>query len=274
MQPATSPPPRWYAALAYDPVRRKTVLYGGEDERGWQAPFDDTWEWDGVTWQQARFVLNPPAWYMHQMAYVPALGGMIACGGVRKGIPTWLPTNETWLYDGASWRQLATTSVYPATNYGGAFQSLTQDVGRQTVRGMMSLFAQKTMYWDFRLETLRTQRHPRLAQPFSFDAELPGQAGDVFVLALALSDRPGIPLRQVPGFGTELLPLAPDPLFWLSLQGGLVRVLDAQGKASIPFVLPQDPSLLWLRLYAAGFTFRGGAGITQITNGVPLEIVR
>jgi hypothetical protein len=40
--------------MAYDPVRRKTILYGGAAFDGKAGTiFQDTWEWDGRSWRRA-----------------------------------------------------------------------------------------------------------------------------------------------------------------------------------------------------------------------------
>jgi hypothetical protein len=46
--PTRSPTSRMVHGLAFDPVRRVTVLYGGSVDR---ANVADTWEWDGADWQ-------------------------------------------------------------------------------------------------------------------------------------------------------------------------------------------------------------------------------
>ena len=102
---------------------------------------------------------------------------------------------------------------------------------------------------------------------------LPGEAGMPFLLALSGASRPGIPLRLLPGFGFEHLPLAPDALFWASLQANLVTVLSAQGSASYPLKIPNDKNLLWLKFHSAGLSIRP-SGIGAITNRVPLQVVR
>src|SRR5262245_51346436 len=48
--PAVSPGARSSPGLAYDPVRGRTVMFGGVAPS--QATYTDTWEWDGSTWQQ------------------------------------------------------------------------------------------------------------------------------------------------------------------------------------------------------------------------------
>jgi hypothetical protein len=47
--PATSPPPRSYSTMAYDPASKQVVLFGGLDG---SAYLGDTWTWNGSTWSQ------------------------------------------------------------------------------------------------------------------------------------------------------------------------------------------------------------------------------
>jgi hypothetical protein len=45
------PSPRGYHALAYDPVRERVVLFGGQSTMGADSTLPgDTWEWDGRQW--------------------------------------------------------------------------------------------------------------------------------------------------------------------------------------------------------------------------------
>ena len=46
-----APAPRNSHVMAYDPVRRKTVLFGGSSFDGKVSTvYGDTWEWDGQSW--------------------------------------------------------------------------------------------------------------------------------------------------------------------------------------------------------------------------------
>lgn len=60
----------------------------------------------------------------------------------------------------------------------------------------------------------------------------------------------------------------------LSLQAGLVTLLDAQGKSTLPLGIPNDSAFLWLPFHAAGFTVTKGLGIGAITNRVGMEVVK
>ena len=46
-----SPPARTVHALAYDPARKRVVLYGGTVD---QKDISDTWEWNGAQWREAQ----------------------------------------------------------------------------------------------------------------------------------------------------------------------------------------------------------------------------
>ena len=72
---ASRPPGRKYHAMAYDPVRRKVVLYGGFSDGGVAgAPataLSDTWEMDADTgnWTEVLVTSAPGPRYSSAMAY-------------------------------------------------------------------------------------------------------------------------------------------------------------------------------------------------------------
>ena len=47
------PSPRYLTAVAYDPVRRVLVMFGGGSATGMNR-FADTWEYDGTRWREAK----------------------------------------------------------------------------------------------------------------------------------------------------------------------------------------------------------------------------
>ncbi|MEZ6038736.1 MAG: kelch repeat-containing protein [Planctomycetota bacterium] len=95
--PATSPPARQRAAMAFDPVRGRAVLFGGRDALSNQL--GDTWEWDGMTWQPVA-TGGPPPRDSHAMAFDPARGVTVLFGGIGA---TFL--GDTWEWDGVAWMQ-------------------------------------------------------------------------------------------------------------------------------------------------------------------------
>jgi uncharacterized protein (TIGR03437 family) len=98
--PQTSPPARIYAAMAYDSVHSRTVLFGGESVAG---AFDDTWLWDGTNWTQQSPAMSPPGRYEHSMAFDTAHGQVVLFGGYTYINDTLF--NDTWVWDGANWTQ-------------------------------------------------------------------------------------------------------------------------------------------------------------------------
>ena len=59
--PATSPSARIGAAMAWNPVRERIVLFGGQTGGASSVvPEQDTWEWDGTTWTELPIVPPPP----------------------------------------------------------------------------------------------------------------------------------------------------------------------------------------------------------------------
>ncbi len=80
--PASSPPGRFGASMAYDPPTRQLVLFSG-DTYAAVGVLSDTWTWDGTTWaQQAPETSPPPALY-NPMDY-DASGQLVLLDG---GVP-------------------------------------------------------------------------------------------------------------------------------------------------------------------------------------------
>ncbi|MFQ5505461.1 MAG: Kelch repeat-containing protein [Planctomycetota bacterium] len=260
--PKTSPQARSDYAMAYDPGRRRTVLFGGHGDR---LLLDQTWEWDGTDWVEAKPLARPAARVGHNMAYIPAMGGILLFGGIDSNN---LYLNDTWSFDGKTWTKLSIPAI-PASLFFLSWYA-AHDVGRQRV--VLPLVQQGGLL-EFRVDSLSSsQPYPRPGESLMLRARLPGQGGKPFLLALSRSTRPGIPLRRIPGLGVELLPLSPDPLFAMSL--GLVTLLDTGGNASLPIRIPSDSSLRGFDFHAAGLTLGSGLAVGAITNAVGIEVVK
>lgn len=81
LAPPTSPLPRFGHSMAYDPVRRKVVLTGGEGASAGQS-FGDTWEWDSATQRwTARNIQPLEGRAGHVTFYDRARAQLIAFGG-------------------------------------------------------------------------------------------------------------------------------------------------------------------------------------------------
>ncbi len=96
--PMGGPVPRSSHALAYDPVRGTTVLFGGIDNIG--QVLGDTWEWDGLAWSAVTPATSSPSpRYGHAMAYDRTRGRAVLFGG-EDGASTFA---DTWEWDGVDW---------------------------------------------------------------------------------------------------------------------------------------------------------------------------
>src|SRR5437879_5444997 len=67
LTPALPAPPRAAMAMAYDPVSRYVVTFGGYDSS--IQYLNQTWIWDGVEWAQPIVQTPPPARAAAGMAY-------------------------------------------------------------------------------------------------------------------------------------------------------------------------------------------------------------
>lgn len=96
-----APTPRRCPGLAYDPTRKKTVLFAGfSDAKG---IVNDTWEYDGTDWTQIAPEHSPPPMWQHGMVYDSARGVIVLFGGLGSG-----ELDQTWEYDGLDWRSVPT----------------------------------------------------------------------------------------------------------------------------------------------------------------------
>lgn len=96
--PATSPPPRRNAAIAYHPARARVVLFGGVTGTSMR---NDTWEWDGSTWTPLPGTVPPPR-MAAAMAPDPVGGGMLLQGGTNLAAPL----SDTWRLGSQGWTQV------------------------------------------------------------------------------------------------------------------------------------------------------------------------
>jgi len=90
------------AAMAFDRVRGRSVLFGGRF--GYGDPMspneqNDTWEWDGTTWTLATPQTMPPAVYSPRMWFDEGNGTCM------------LLANGLWSWDGSDWTSVPTPPV-------------------------------------------------------------------------------------------------------------------------------------------------------------------
>ncbi len=102
------PAGRSYHQMVYDPVRGRTVLFGGlRDATTITAAYlNDTWEYDGTRWTQCFPSNSPSSRIRFSMAFDAHRGRVVLFGGAtNNGFHGDLYTDETWEYDGTNWMQ-------------------------------------------------------------------------------------------------------------------------------------------------------------------------
>lgn len=105
-RPTSFPALRSGPAMAYDSRRQRIVLFGGTSENvngnGFQFHYQDTWEWDGTTWNERtpNTGLSPQARHEHSMAFDPVTGFTYLFGGADA---YGYSLNDLWAWDGSRW---------------------------------------------------------------------------------------------------------------------------------------------------------------------------
>lgn len=105
LSPATSPGARANVAMAYDPVSRDVILFGGFTGAAYS---DETWAFDGVTWTKINTPVAPPARSAAQMAYDSVSGKIVLFGGTDHVTDF----SDTWLWDGATFTWTPTSPTH------------------------------------------------------------------------------------------------------------------------------------------------------------------
>lgn len=143
--PATSPPPRFGHAMAYDPIRDEIVLFGGFN----QQSRDDTWVWNGETWTQRIPPVSPPPRWGHTMTFDAARGRIVLFGGAMQASGFY---QDTWEWDGTNWVELRPqTSPPPRRNHAAAYDTARSRLvifGGYAFNGTQAVYYNDTWEWD------------------------------------------------------------------------------------------------------------------------------
>jgi hypothetical protein len=117
----TVPAARTNAAVAYDPARGETILFGGGSNPN--GLLGDTWRWNGA-WTQVN-VAGPSARSGAAMAADSARGRLVLFGGWNTGLNA---NGDTWEWNGAAagggaWALRSTTGPSPRGGAAAAFDA-------------------------------------------------------------------------------------------------------------------------------------------------------
>ena len=95
---AAAPPQRSDAAMAYDPVRRLTILFGGTPP-GFNHN-NETWTWNGTNWTLVA-TGGPPPRDEHAMSFDVRRQVIVMFGGLNSAIEDLY--SDTWEWNGSAW---------------------------------------------------------------------------------------------------------------------------------------------------------------------------
>jgi hypothetical protein len=122
--PATSPPARLGASMAWDPATSQLILFGGETDTPppHNTMLNDTWTWNGTTWTQLSPATSPPVRSEASLAYDVPTGLLVLFGGEQA--PTdfnnGAALNDTWTWNGTNWTAAGTAESPPPARYGAS----------------------------------------------------------------------------------------------------------------------------------------------------------
>jgi hypothetical protein len=109
MLPIVAPPPgRSSPAFAYDDIRQRVVMFGGNSGANKMPYLTDTWEFDGSAWKRIDTAQSPPFDVDYSRMAFDHQRQRAVLSTTRNGLDI-----ETWEYDGAAWRQQPTTEAPP-----------------------------------------------------------------------------------------------------------------------------------------------------------------
>ncbi len=97
--PATVPPARQLAAMAYDTATSQLLLFGGNSSG---TALNDTWVWSGTNWAAQSPASKPGIRWDVTMAFDPAMGslGTLVLYGGYSGSSGY---GDTWTWSGTNW---------------------------------------------------------------------------------------------------------------------------------------------------------------------------
>ena len=156
---ATAPMPRTDSALVADAVAGRFLLFGGST---WpNTLFGDTWVFDGQQWLAMATPVAPAARMGHSMVLRASNQTVVLFGGA-DGLQN---LADTWEWDGAVWRQRASTGPSPRV-----MMALAEDASTGTCYGFGGTdsyvaWLQDTWSWNGSQWQLLATGGPSVGQP-------------------------------------------------------------------------------------------------------------
>jgi hypothetical protein len=115
----TGPSPRTSHGMAFDSVRRRTVLFGGKTIDG--NSHGDTWEWTGSAWINVSQI--GPASRLAAVMSFDGTQSILFGGNPSQVAVDGAPLGDTWSWDGTFWTQRQDIGPKPRSFAAMAFDS-------------------------------------------------------------------------------------------------------------------------------------------------------
>ena len=157
------PPSLTGAASVFDSSRSRVVMFGGHSLFAGGVR-DDTWEWDGSTWNHMTTAVRPRARSDHALVYDVARSRTVLFGGFAL-----TAFGDTWEWDGNQWASVATGGIPPRSLSAAAY-----DVARGRVivhggRGDRDVLSDTWEYDGLRWRQIATSGPPVAGASMFYD---------------------------------------------------------------------------------------------------------
>jgi len=164
--PGSGPIGRFYGAAVYDLHRKKIISYGGVSYGTRKGFTDDTWQWDGKSWQQLADT-SVGTRFLHAMAYDAAHGKTVLYGGIRPDNSYITDTSE---WDGVKWTQMTVPGPGARSHFAMAYNSRHKQV--VLFGGVGTKSHNDTWTWDGKTWQQVSQEGPpgRVRHAMAFDS--------------------------------------------------------------------------------------------------------
>jgi hypothetical protein len=146
--------------MVYDTARDRLVVFGGIDNGG--LVVDDTWEFDGTTWE-LRSSTGPSPRCEYGMAYDEQRQRVVLFGGAILGGPTNPRFGDTWEWDGHVWVLMSQGGPAPRASMACAYDSHRGRVvihGGLATSGGQYVLLDDTWEWNGSQWALMTDQGP------------------------------------------------------------------------------------------------------------------
>jgi hypothetical protein len=110
-----------HSAAAYDPIRKRIVLFGGHATEK-NIIINETWTYQNGTWTLISPANSPPPRCMHTMFYDAQRKGIVVIGGMNESGSL----RDMWIFDEKGWKQLDAQIPFEAI---GAHTTVVMDKG-------------------------------------------------------------------------------------------------------------------------------------------------